>query len=152
MYAPGGLTFAAYVPFYAPCFTTYIGDEDVGEKPIRMFHGSADDYVPVAPCRAYVERLHKAGKDVTLTEYANAQHAFDNMLLKVTTAPQSQTTRRCTMREEPEGTIINAVTKQPFSMQDPCVERGPTVGYNADATTAATQAVKDFLLATLRPN
>jgi putative ABC transport system substrate-binding protein len=37
------------------------------------------------------------------------------------------------------------VTKQPFSMQDPCVERGPTLGYNAEATTAATQGVKDFL-------
>jgi dienelactone hydrolase len=152
MHAPDGVTFAAYVPFYTPCFTTYIGDEDLGDKPIRMFHGSADDYVPVAPCRAYVERLHKAGKDVTLTEYPNAHHAFDNMLLKVATAPQSQTTRHCTMKEEPEGAIINAVTKQPFSMQDPCVERGPTLGYNAEATTAATQAVKDFLRATLKPN
>jgi dienelactone hydrolase len=152
MHAPEGVMFAAYLPFYAPCFTTYIGDEDVSEKPIRMFHGSADDYVPVAPCRAYVERLHNGRKDVTLTEYPGAHHAFDNMLLKVATAPQSQTTRRCTMKEEPEGTIINAVTKQPFSMQDPCVERGPTLGYNADATTAATQAVKEFLRATLRLN
>src|SRR5215831_12754252 len=69
MYGPEGATFAAYVPFYAPCFTTYIGDEDVSDKPIRLFHGTADDYVPVAPCRAYVERLRKAGKDVMLTEY-----------------------------------------------------------------------------------
>ena len=149
-YGPEGATFAAYVPFYAPCFTTYIGDEDVSDKPIRLFHGIADDYVPVAPCRAYVERLRKAGKDVTLTEYPDANHAFDNPLLKVGLAPQSQTTRRCTMTEEPVGTIINAVTKQPFTMEDPCVERGPNVGYNAAATTAATQAVKDFLQVTLK--
>jgi dienelactone hydrolase len=149
-YGPEGVTFAAYVPFYASCFTTYIGDEDVSDKPIRLFHGIADDYVPVAPCRAYVERLRKAGRNVTLTEYPDAHHAFDNPLLKVGLAQQSQTTRRCTMTEEPVGTIINAVTKQPFTMDDPCVERGPNVGYNAAATTAATQAVRDFLLATLK--
>jgi dienelactone hydrolase len=149
MHGPEGVTFAAYVPFYAPCFTTYIGDEDVSDRPIRLFHGTADNYVPVAPCRTYVERLRKAGKDVILTEYPDAHHAFDNPLLKVTTASQSQTTRRCTMKEEPEGEIINAATKQLFTMDDPCVERGPTVGYNAEATAAATQAVKEFLRVTL---
>jgi dienelactone hydrolase len=152
MHGPEGATFAAYLPFYAPCFTTYIGDEDVSDKPIRIFHGAADDYVPVAPCRAYVERLRKAGRDVTLTEYPDAHHAFDNPLIKVGLAPQSQTTRRCTMKEEPAGLIINAVTKQPFTMQDPCVERGPHVGYDAAATAAATQAVKEFFRTTLRLN
>jgi len=117
-----------------------------------MFHGAADDYVPVAPCRAYVERLRKAGKDVTLTEYPDAHHAFDNPLLKVSVASQSQTTRRCTMKEEPEGVIINAASSRPFTMQDPCVERGPHVGYNAAATSAATQAVKEFLQTTLKLN
>jgi dienelactone hydrolase len=65
MHGPQGVSFAAYLPFYAPCSATYIGDEDVSDAPIRLFHGSADDYTPVAPCRAYVERLRKAGKDVT---------------------------------------------------------------------------------------
>jgi dienelactone hydrolase len=154
MHGAQGATFAAYVPFYAPCFTTYIGDEDVSDKSIRLFHGAADDYVPAAPCRVYVERLRKAGKDVTLTEYADAYHAFDNPILKEgpQLAPQSQTTRRCTMTEEPEGMIINAVTKLPFTMEDPCVERGPHVGYNAAATVAATQAVKEFLRVTLKLN
>src|SRR5262245_11327844 len=144
MYGPEGATFAAYLPFYAPCFTTYIDDADVSDKPIRLFHGAADDYVPVAPCRAYVERLRQAGKDVTLTEFPDAHHAFDNPVLKEAPqlAPDSQTTRRCTLKEEPAGTIINAMTKQPFTMEDPCVERGPHVGYNAAATTAATQGVK----------
>jgi dienelactone hydrolase len=44
------------------------------------------------------------------------------------------------------------VTKQPFTMEDPCVERGPHVGYNAAATAAATQAVKEFLRVTLKLN
>jgi dienelactone hydrolase len=154
MHGPEGAAFAAYVPFYAPCFTTYAGDEDVSDKAIRLFHGTADDYVPVAPCRVYVERLRKAGRDVTLTEYADAHHAFDNPVLKEGPQPaaQSQSTRRCSMKEEPEGVIINAVTKQPFTMDDPCVERGPHVGYNAAATAAATQAVKEFLRVTLKLN
>jgi dienelactone hydrolase len=154
MHGPEGATFAAYLPFYAPCFTTYIDDTDVSEKPIRLFHGAADDYVPVAPCRTYVERLRKVGKDVTLTEFPDAHHAFDNPVLNEgpQSAPQSQTTRRCTLKEEPAGTIINAVTKQPFTMEDPCVERGPNVGYNAAGTAAATQAVKEFLRVTLRLN
>jgi dienelactone hydrolase len=154
MYGPEGATYAAYVPFYAPCFTTYIGDEDVSDKPIRLYHGTADNYVPVAPCRTYVERLRKAGRDVTLTEYPDAHHAFDNPIFKEgpQLAPQSQTTRRCTMTEEPAGTIINTVTKQPFTMEDPCVERGPDLGYNSAATAAATQSVKEFLRVTLKLN
>jgi dienelactone hydrolase len=44
------VAFAAYIPLYASCNPTLIGDTDVSEVPIRMFHGAADDYVPVAPC------------------------------------------------------------------------------------------------------
>ncbi|HKF93528.1 MAG TPA: hypothetical protein VKB96_02795 [Gammaproteobacteria bacterium] len=42
------------------------------------------------------------------------------------------------------------MTKQPFTMDDPCVERGPHFGYNAAATTAVTEAVKDFFRETLK--
>jgi dienelactone hydrolase len=48
MYAPAGLEFAAYLPFYAACNTTFVDDANVSRKPIRQFHGSADDYNPVA--------------------------------------------------------------------------------------------------------
>src|SRR5262249_59637835 len=97
-------------------------------------------------------RLNRAGKEVRMTESPDAHHASDNQLLKEGPAPQAQTTRRCTMTEEPAGTIINAVTKQPFTMEDSCVERGPNLGYNAAATAAATQAVKEFLQVTLKLN
>src|SRR3979409_544143 len=66
------VAFAAYIPLYASCNPTLIGDTDVSGVPIRMFHGAADDYVPVAPCRAYVERLRAVGNDVQLTEFADA--------------------------------------------------------------------------------
>ena len=39
-----------------------------------------------------------------------------------------------------------------LTMEDPCVERGPNLGYNSAATAAATQAVKEFLRATLKLN
>lgn len=147
MYAPGGLNFSAYVTFYTPCNTRYIEDEMVSEKPIRLFHGAVDDYVPVAPCRSYVARLQSASKDAKLTEYADAYHVFDNPLLKETPTafPTWQTTRSCTLVEETPGRIVNAETKQVFSYTDPCVELGPHIAYNAAALNQSTQAVKELL-------
>lgn len=74
--------FAAYVAFYPDCSYTYLEDEDLAAKPVRIFHGDADNYNPVAPCKAYVERLRAAGKDVRLTEYPGAHHVFDARELK----------------------------------------------------------------------
>ena len=56
------------------------------------------------------------------------------------------------MHEVSAGVVINSATRQPFTMNDPCIERGPTLGYDAAATAAATKAVKDFLRATLKFN
>ena len=47
-----GAEFAAYVPFYPDCMTSYRADTEVAEKPIRIYHGTPDDYNPVAPCKA----------------------------------------------------------------------------------------------------
>jgi dienelactone hydrolase len=152
MYAPEGLSFAAYLSFYPWCGTSYLEDEAVSSKPIRFFNGAAADYTPIAPCRAYVERLRKAGKNVQLTEYAGAWHAFDNPLHKETpvTFPTWLTLRRCSMKEESPGRVVNVETKQPFTWKDPCVEKGPHVAYNSVALNAATVAVKDFLQTTFR--
>src|SRR4029078_7907531 len=106
------VAFAAYIPLYASCNTALIGDTDVSAVPIRMFHGMADDYVPVAPCRAYVERLRGAGNDVRLTEFADAHHAYDNPPggKKPGVATNAQSVRACALKEEPAGTIVNAET------------------------------------------
>lgn len=154
MHGPaGGVQFAAYVTLYANCGTTYMDDVDVADKPIRMFHGSADDYVPVVPCRAYVDRLRAKGKDVSLTEYADAHHVFDSPALKTPVkVPQAQTTRRCRLEESPDGRIINSQTRQPFTNAgDACVEKGVTIAYNADAHAQVLSAVKEFVSATLKP-
>lgn len=146
-YERGSHSYAAYIGFYTPCFTRYIDDEDVADKPIRLFHGLADDYVPVAPCREYAQRLQACGKDVQLTEYEGAHHAFDNPLLPEALLPGAITARRCRMIEETPGHIVNARTKEPFTFADPCIERGAHVGYHPAATAASTRAVKEFLVA-----
>ena len=149
-----GVDFAAYVPFYPDCMTTYLADTDLVDRPIRIFHCGADDYDPVAPCKTYVDRLRRTGHDVQLTEYANAPHAFDNPLNDPTpaVAKDSQTVRRCSIREESPGKLMNAATKQPFTYKDPCVERDPHMGYDARASQAATQSVKSFLKTVFKLN
>src|ERR1700710_438062 len=52
-----GVKFAGYIPFYPDCSTTYASDTEVGSRPIRIFHGTPDDYNPVASCKAFVARL-----------------------------------------------------------------------------------------------
>ena len=82
LHGPADLEYASYIVFYPNCNTVYHDDEDVADKPIRVFQGSADDYVPVEACRAYIARLQAKGKNVQLTEYAGAGHNFDNRSLK----------------------------------------------------------------------
>jgi dienelactone hydrolase len=151
MHGSAGVEFAAYMPFYAPCATKYIDDEDVSDKPIRLFHGIADDWVPIEPCRQYVERLRRAGKNVQLAEYPDAHHAFDAHTLKAPLRfPQAQTGRRCSLEERAAGQIFNRQTGQPFTLDDPCVERGATIVYNPQAHTESITAVKAFLASTFR--
>jgi dienelactone hydrolase len=142
-----GVEFAAYIPFYPDCATTFIADTEVAQRPIRIFQGTPDDYNPVAKCRSYVERLREAGRDVQLTEYPNAQHGFDNPLGPVPSAVVAggQTVRHCVISEEPIGVLINASTRERFSYKDPCVELNPHVGYDAAAAAAAKASVEDFL-------
>jgi dienelactone hydrolase len=77
MYGPPNTEFAAHIGLYTPCGVTYRDDDKVTGKPIRLFHGIADDLTPIEPCRQYVERLKKAGVDVALAEYPGAYHAYD---------------------------------------------------------------------------
>jgi dienelactone hydrolase len=147
MWNKSGVQFAAYIPFYPDCMTTYIGDTDVADRPIRIFQGTADDYNPVAPCKSFVARLRAAGHDVELTEYPNVWHAFDNPLGSTTRyiSKGGQTVRHCSIREEPEGLLINAATKQPFTYKDPCVELDPHLATDLAATADAKTRVKAFL-------
>jgi dienelactone hydrolase len=149
-----GTEFAAYIPFYPDCMTTYQSDTEVADRPIRIFHGTPDNYNPVATCKAYLARLQSAGRDVQLTEYPNAQHAFDNPLgsLAPTVAKGAQTVRKCRIAEEAGGRLVNTATGETFKYTDACVERDPFVGHDPAATLAARQAVKEFLKPLLKLN
>lgn len=142
-----GAEFAAYVVFYPDCATTYRDDAEVAKRPIRIFHGTPDDYNPVASCKAFVERLKTQGADVHLTEYPNAPHGFDNPLGANPPVPASadQSVRECRIREDENAALINEATKVRFSYGDECVRKGPTVGADPEATKAATVAVIDFM-------
>ncbi len=148
-----GLRFTAYIPFYPDCSTSYIGDTEVADKPIRIFHGTPDDYNPVASCKAYVVRLLEAGRDVELTEYPDSQHGFDAGLLGISSnvvSANAQTVRNCHIKEGDDGVLMNADTNEPFTYKDPCVELNPHVGGNPTTAEEARKAVSEFLAALFR--
>src|ERR1700688_3585475 len=143
-----GAQFAVYIPFYPDCSTTYATDTEVAARPIRIFHGTPDDYNPVASCKAYVARLQEAKRDVVLTEYPDSQHAFDAGLLGInnlTVSTNAQTARRCHIREGEGGVLMNADTEAPFRYQDACIELNPHVGGNPTTAEQARKAVSEFL-------
>jgi dienelactone hydrolase len=145
-----GAQFAAYIPFYPDCSTTYATDTEIAARPIRIYHGTPDDYNPVASCKAYLARLQDAKRDVVLTEYPDSQHGFDAGLLGVSTitvSANAQTARNCHLKEGDGGVLMNADTKAPFSYKDACIELNPHVGGNPVTAAEARKAVSDFLLA-----
>ncbi|WP_068958865.1 dienelactone hydrolase family protein [Pararhizobium polonicum] len=152
MWNKSGVDFAGYVIFYPDCGTTYRQDGNVQQRPIRIFHGARDDYNPVRTCKAYAERLKNRGVDISITEYPNAEHGFDNPLganpPMATKADQS--VRDCEIKENDHGILMNAETNAPFSYRDACVKLKPVVGQDPEATRAAIQAVTEFVKSTLK--
>ena len=145
-----GAQFAGYVSFYPDCSTSYATDTEVAARPIRIYHGTPDDYNPVATCKAYLSRLQEAKRDVVLTEYPDSQHGFDSGLLGLSTTTVStnaQTARNCKLSEGEGGVLVNADTKAPFSYKDACIELNPHVGGNPVTAAEARKAVSDFLQA-----
>lgn len=145
-----GAQFAAYIPFYPDCSTTYATDTEVAARPIRIFHGTPDDYNPVKSCKAFVERLKDAKRDVVLTEYPDSAHGFDSGLLGVSTvivSANAQTVRNCRIKEGEGGVLMNGETNAPFTYKDACVELNPHVGGNPATANEARKAVVEFLQA-----
>ena len=145
------LRFAVHIGMYTPCGTTYLGDYDVINRPIRLFHGGADDYVPGAPCKAYAVRLQQQGRDVAYTEYAGAHHVFDWPLLQSPMRlANAQVTANCVLSESSEHSLIDAVNDQPFlASKASCATRGATVAYDAMAHRESLKAVQGLLEQTL---
>ena len=145
-----GVQFAGYIPFYPDCSTSYASDTEVASRPIRIFHGTPDDYNPVASCKAYLARLTATKRDVTITEYPDSPHGFDSGLLGLNTtvvSTNAQTARNCRLSEGEGGVLMNGDTKAPFSYKDACIELNPHVGGNPATAMEARKAVSDFLQA-----
>ena len=145
-----GVQFAAYIPFYPDCSTTYQTDTEVAARPIRIFHGTPDDYNPVKSCKAFVERLKAAGRNVVLTEYPDSAHGFDSGLLgvnAVTVSANAQTVRNCHIKEGDGGVLMNGDPNAPFTYKDACVELNPHVGGNPTTAAESKKAVVEFLQA-----
>jgi dienelactone hydrolase len=142
-----GIRFAAHIPFYADCGTSYISDEKTTGSPIRLHHGKTDDYNPLASCRVYVEKLKKANQDVQLFEYEFGPHAFDSPLGQnpPTVSKNAQTVRNCRIEERTPGILINAETSQPFKYSDACVQLNPHVGKDEEAIQNASLEIDQFL-------
>ena len=64
----------------------------------------------------------------------------------------AQTVRRCRIREETTGQLINTATGQPFTYHDACVERDPHVGHDPAATQAARLAVTELVRTAFKSN
>jgi dienelactone hydrolase len=150
MHGPGALTFAAHLAFYPTCQRRFIDDQDVSDRPIRIFHGEADDWTPIEFCRKYVERLRGAGKDAALVAYPGAHHGFDSHFAPPSLRlPSVQRGPSCEIEERPGGVKVEVRTGQLFTLSHPCVERGATIGYHRDAHRQALDDVKVFLRSAL---
>jgi dienelactone hydrolase len=89
-----------------------------------------------------------AGKDVQLTVYEGARHAFDNPLYpSVLVLPDAVLTTNCRREEKQPGNIINLDTGKTFTWNDACVTRGATVGFDPHARVQAIKTVSEFLRA-----
>jgi dienelactone hydrolase len=153
LHGPPGVRFAYHVALYPACYYTFVGDLAVTDRPIRLFHGTADDLAPLEPCRAYVERLRGAGADAELTAYAGAHHGFDRPGDWVPRSnPREQNASRCFFEERLEGHLTNRITGQPFSLGDPCVTLGGTSGPDPTAYRETLRAVKALIGAQSRPS
>src|SRR6266404_9064661 len=139
-----GAQFAAYIPFYPDCSTSYATDTETVARPIRIYHGTPDDYNPVASCKAYLARLQEARRDVVLTEYPDSEHGFDAGLLglgTVAVSANAQSARNCHLREGEGGVLMNTDTQAPFTYKDACIALNPHVGGNPATAEEARKAV-----------
>jgi poly(3-hydroxybutyrate) depolymerase len=79
-YSNGGIGAWAYARLYPDTFSAAIpiagNDTIIGETPVPVFaiHGSLDEQFPIEPIQQNIDKLKKAGFDVTLTVRNRAKH------------------------------------------------------------------------------
>lgn len=144
-YSSGTNQFAAHLAFYpASCYIQLADETEVSEGPIRIFHGTADDWTPMGQCQAYIERLQNAGIDAVLFAYPDAHHSFDDPQTPFMTIPDALSPGNCNFMEQ-DGQLIDPETGREPGIDSSCVVRGVSIGYNAQAEQQAVADVKEFL-------
>ena len=112
--------------------------------PVRIFHGTADDWTTIDHCREWVARRRAAGKDVSLVEYEGARHAFDvPFFARPQRFAEVVNSSGCAMFQQEDGTFIDAGGKR-FSGASPCMTRGASMGYDARAHQQSVADLRAF--------
>lgn len=134
-----GRAFSGHLAFYPSTCYIELADEDLGDSPVRIFHGTADDWTPIDQCEAMAERMVASGSDVLIHAYPGARHGFDNATLGWAAEqpiPFVVSPRNCRFVEQ-GGAIIDTDTGGVAGVGSTCVERGVIIGFDADARAAA---------------
>lgn len=140
-----GQAFQAHAAFYpSTCYIQLEGEEEVSQGPIRIFHGTADDWTPIDQCQAYIGRLSDAGVDAALLAYEGAHHGFDRAWPQEgAVSLPALSPRECTFVEE-DGEIIDTDTGRVAGTGSVCVRLGVHVGYDESARDAARADLLKF--------
>ncbi len=150
---PGDYQFAVYLAFYPGCFVRLYHEEEVADRPIRIYQGSADDWTPLYQCAAYVDRMRQAGKDVQLTVYPRADHGFDSSP-PVDWDPSVRAPRTCHVIEQADGRWVVEPGDRPYVAgsfgTDPYWSRGAHSGGDPDARRKAVQGCHGISAATVQ--
>jgi hypothetical protein len=84
-----------------------------------------------------------------MLEYADALHAFDDPQTPMATLPDALTPGNCAFAEQ-DGQIVDTATGREAGIDSPCVSRGVSIGYNAEAHRQVVQDVRSFLSTVFR--
>jgi dienelactone hydrolase len=136
---------SAYAAFYpVGCNAQLINETDVVGGPVRIFHGTADDWTTIDHCREWVARRRAAGKDVTLVEYEGAMHGFDvAAYARARHFAQVVNPSGCRMIQQTDGTFVDEEGHR-FSGASPCMSVGASMGYDARAHRQSITDLKRF--------
>lgn len=143
----GGPEFDAHIAFYpSTCFIQLDGETERTAAPLRIFHGTADDWTPIDQCQEYVQRMTEADRDVDIISYEGAHHGFDDETTSqgITYFPAAVSPRACSFIEQ-DGAIVDATSGRPASVRSACVERGIHFGWNGPAHAASKRDLAAFL-------
>jgi len=135
---------AAYAAFYpAGCNVKLLQEGDVHGS-VRIFHGTADDWMTIDHCRDWVARRRAVGRDVSIIEYEGALHGFDAVR-----NPEPRRLRDvvnssgCTVFQQEDGTFTDATGRR-FSGASPCMKVGASMGYDSQAHRQSIADLQTF--------